>query len=87
MTQIIVSFFKLLQGLVSKLPDLSVNNAALSNMISATDTVFAFIGKVNFFIPLDHMLVILGLVYTIRAGKLLLFVINWIIRRIADVIP
>lgn len=87
MTNIIVSFFQFLQSLIGKLPDLSVDNTALSSMVSAMDTVFDFIGKVNFFIPLDHMLLILGLVYSIRAAKLLLFVINWIIRRIADVIP
>lgn len=87
MTNILVSFFQFLKGIVGMLPDLSVNNSILSNMSSGVDMVFEFIGKVNFFIPLDHMLIILGLVYSIRAAKFLVFVINWIIRRIADVIP
>lgn len=87
MTAIIVGFFELLASLVGKLPDLSVNNSVLSSMSSGMDTVFDFISQVNFFIPLDHILLIIGLVYSIRAAKLLLFVINWIIRRIADVIP
>ena len=87
MTNIIVSFFQFLQTLVGKLPDLSVNNETLSSMSSAMDTVFEFIGKVNFIVPIDTSLIIVALVYAIRSAKLLLFVVNWIIRRIADVIP
>lgn len=87
MTKIIVSFFTFLQSLVGRLPDLSVNNEALANMSSGMDLVFEFMGKANFLVPIDHILVITALVYTVRSAKLLLFVINWIIRRIADVIP
>lgn len=87
MTDMIVSFFGFLQKLVGKLPDLSVDNATLSSMSSGMDKVFEFIGKVNFLVPIDHILLIVALVYTIRSAKLILFIINWIIRRIADVIP
>lgn len=87
MTDIIVNFFNFLSSLAGRFPDLSVDNTVLSRMSSGMDAVFDFLGQVNFFIPLDHILVIIGLVYSIRAAKLVLFVVNWIIRRIADVIP
>ena len=87
MTEILVNFFNFLASLAVKFPDLSVDNAALSRMSSGMDEVFDFLGQGNFFIPLDHILMIIGLVYSIRAAKLVLFVVNWIVRRIADVIP
>lgn len=87
MTGIIVSFFGFLESLVGKFPDLSVNNEALSSMASGMDSVFEFIGKANFLVPIDHILLVIALVYGIRAAKLLVFAINWVIRRIADVIP
>lgn len=86
MTDIIVSFLNFLQSLVGKLPDLSVENGVISSMSSGMDKVFEFIGKANFLVPIDHILIIVGLVYAIRSSKFLLFAANWIIRRIADII-
>lgn len=87
MTGLAVSFLEFLKGVIGRFPDLSVDNGIISNMSQGMDTVFGFIGKVNFFIPLDHMLAIMGLVYVIRNSKFIVFIINWIIRRIADLIP
>lgn len=87
MTAILVSFIGILCGLVGRLPDLSVDNGILSSMTGAMGTILDWIKACNFFIPLDQILIIFGLVYTIRYGKFLLFIINWIIRRIGDIIP
>lgn len=87
MTEFAVGLLELLKGWILKMPDLSVDNNVLSSMGEAMDVVFGFIGKVNFLVPIDHILIIIGLVYTIRHSKFILFIINWIIRRIADFVP
>lgn len=87
MTGIAVTFISLLKKLIAVFPDLSVDNGILSKMTDGMDIVFEFLGRVNFFIPLDQMLIIMGLVYTIRNVKFIMFGINWIIRRIVDAIP
>lgn len=87
MTGLAVSFLKFLESVIGRFPDLSVDNGIIANMSNGMDTVFDFIGQVNFFIPLDHMLVIMGLVYAIRNSKFIVFIVNWVIRRIADLIP
>lgn len=87
MTEFAVGFLDLLKGLIEHLPDLSVENEVIANMSDGMDTIFGFIAQVNFFIPLDHMLTIIGLVYAIRCSKFIVFAVNWVIRRIADFIP
>ncbi len=46
-----------------------------------------FMGKANAFFPVADFFIVLGGYFAIPAYKFVWFIINWIIRRIADVIP
>lgn len=88
MTQIICSvlgFFR--DFILNHFPDLSVDSSTLGTISTAFDTMVHFIGQVNFFVPVPTILLILSLVYGFKAAKFLAFVVNWFIRRIADLIP
>lgn len=88
MTKIIcavLDFFKLI--VVKLFPDLSVGSDVLGNISSGLVTVVEFIAKANFFIPVPTILLILSLVYGFKLVKFTLFLANWVIRRIADIIP
>lgn len=87
MTDFAVRLLGLLEGWIQKLPDFSVDSGVLSRMVAAFDTVMDFVSVANFIIPLDHILIITGLVYTIRSRKFLIACINWVIRRLADFFP
>lgn len=87
MTNIIVSVLSWLEGMVGKLPDLSIDSGVLSQLINGMNRVIDFVKVANFIVPLDHILIIMGLMYTIRSRKFLIAIINWVIRRIADLIP
>lgn len=87
MTEFFVNLLELLKGWIDKLPDLSVDDSVVSRMVSSMDMILEFVSVANFIIPLDHILIIMGLVYMIRSRKFLIAIINWVIRRIADFFP
>lgn len=87
MTEFFVNLLELLKGWIDKLPDLSVDDGVVSRMVSSMDMILEFVSVANFIIPLDHILIIMGLVYMIRSRKFLIAIINWVIRRIADFFP
>lgn len=87
MTEFFVNLLELLKGWIDKLPDLSVDDGVVSRMVGSMDMILEFVSVANFIIPLDHILIIMGLVYMIRSRKFLIAIINWVIRRIADFFP
>lgn len=88
MTDIIVSVLQFLQGIVTDvLPDLSLGDAAVSAIKSGLTTVTEFMAVSGFVIPLPTVFTIVGLVFGFRLAKFGVFLVNWVIRRIADLIP
>lgn len=87
MTNIIVSVIEWLKGIVMKLPDLSVDSSALSSMIDGIEIVISFIAAANYIVPISTILTILALVYGFKVIKFTVFLINWVVRRIFDIIP
>lgn len=87
MTEIIISVLDFFKGLVLSMPDLSMDTGQLSQIVTALDKVVEFIAKVNFLVPIDHILLLISLVYGFKLVKFSVFAINWVIRRIADIIP
>lgn len=87
MTDFVVKLLALLQGWIQKLPEFSIDSGVLSRIISSLDTVMDFVSVANFIIPLDHILIIMGLIFTVRSRKFLIACINWVIRRLADFFP
>ena len=87
MTDIICSVLQFFTNLiVDHFPDLSVGSSQLGTISSSFETI-QFIAQVNFFIPLPTILAIFSIVYGIKLAKFTLFIVNWVIRRIADIIP
>lgn len=87
MTEIIISMLEFFKGLVLRMPDLSMDTGQLSQIVTALDKVVEFIAKVNFLVPIDQILLLISLVYGFKIVKFSVFAINWVIRRIADIIP
>ena len=88
MTDIICSVLNFFRDMVlNHFPDLSIESSTLGTISTAFSTVVDFIGQVNFFIPVPTILLILSIVYGFKLTKFLVFIANWVIRRIADVIP
>lgn len=87
MTDFCINFLELLKSWIMKLPDLSIESTYLSNMVSGMHTVVDFLAFVNFIIPLDTILLIMSIVYGFKVVKFMVFLINWVVRRIADFFP
>lgn len=88
MTAIIISFINFLgRVLDTAMPDLSVDSGYLSNVVTGLDMVIDFMAQVNFIVPLPTILLITSIVFSFRLTKFIIFIVNWIVRRIADVIP
>ena len=70
-----------------KLPELGIDSGHLSSMQFALSAVVDFIVKANYLVPIDTILLLISIKYGFRLIKFTIFIINWVIRRIADIIP
>jgi hypothetical protein len=77
-------FFALLNTILSLLPKLSIDVSGGKNAIIY---LADFIAKANMFVPIDQVFYILSIYVTIKLSLFLWWGINWIIDRIADIIP
>lgn len=88
MTDIICGVLNFFRDLIANhFPSLSLESGTLSSIANGFDMVIQFVAQINFLIPLPTILIILSLVYGIKLAKFALFLVNWLIRRIADIIP
>ena len=88
MTGIIVKFIKIIVGIVSFLfPDNLFMADVFQNFNSYWDTFIDFLAAVNFLIPLPDVMTAFSLMVSITVIKFTLFVMNWVIKRVFDVIP
>lgn len=88
MTQIIVNFLNWLSGIVTSfIPAFTIDSAAMSGLSSALSHFKTFIANVNWLVPVNDCLLIISVLVGIQIAKMVVFVVNWIIRRIADIIP
>ncbi len=88
MTDIIVSVINWMASIVDMvIPSLSLESAHLSNIVDGLEVIIEFMAQINFLIPLPTILLVISIVYGFRLVKFSIFAINWVIRRIADLIP
>ena len=88
MTDLIISFINLLFGsFMSLLPDFNFNSSTYSSVESGFTSVVSFLADVNFIVPLSDIFIIISIKLALCLFKMGLFTGNWIIRRIADIIP
>ena len=69
------------------IPSLSLESAHLSSIVDGLEVIIEFMAQINFLIPLPTILLVISIVYGFRLVKFSIFAINWVIRRIADLIP
>lgn len=88
MTGIIVKFIKVIVGIVSFLfPDNLFMADVFQNFNSYWNTFIDFLAAVNFLIPLPDIMKAFGLMVSLTVIKFTLFIVNWVIKRVFDVIP
>ena len=88
MTDIIVSVINWMASIVDMvIPSLSLESAHLSSIVDGLEVIIEFMAQINFLIPLPTIVLVISIVYGFRLVKFSIFAINWVIRRIADLIP
>ena len=88
MTGIILKFIKIIVGIVSFLfPDNLFMADVFVNFNSYLEIFIEFLATVNFLIPLPDVFAAFSFMVTITIIKFTLFITNWIIKRVFDVIP
>ena len=88
MTNIIVSFFNLLSDLITNyFPTFTLGDGVLSKVIDAFAYFVKLISDINWLVPVDDALLIISLIVGYKAVMFVVFIVNWIIRRIGDIIP
>ena len=87
MTNIICNFLNWLAGaIVEHIPVIGLGST-LENVTTAISKMCEYIGKLNWLIPVGDIILILGIFCTIQITKVIIFVVNWVVRRIFDIIP
>lgn len=88
MTEIICKFIDFVLELSSMiLPDIAFATDLFSNLGEYLEIGLDLLIKVNFLIPVPLIITILFIQLMLRIAYIAMFVINWVIKRIFDVIP
>lgn len=88
MTELIVSIINLIAGLaIQVFPKTDYMSHLPDNFNSGLSTVVKWLQMINFIVPLNDIIKMITLIILFTLSGFLLFVLNWIIRRIFDVIP
>lgn len=88
MTDLIISIINFIAGLaIQVFPKTDYMAQLPSNFNSGLETVLKWLRMINFIVPLNDIIKIITFVIAITLSGFLLFVLNWIIRRIFDAIP
>lgn len=76
-----MSFFGLL---IDLMPTIDIQIPQLNQAI---DFFVNLVSAAGILIPVSDIFIILGLVMIVRSSMFLVYIVNWIIRRIGDIIP
>lgn len=88
MTGIILKFIKIIKGMVGfLLPDAIFNISIFGNFLDTVDWFVEFLVAVNFLIPLPTIFFALKCMVSIKVIKFTIFLCNWCVRRVCDIIP
>lgn len=88
MTNIILSLIKMVKGFGTfLLPDALFNQDIFTNFSLYLDTFTDIVCKVNFLVPLPTLFQCLSIIVALRICKLVIYVQNWLVKAVLDVIP
>lgn len=68
-------------------PEISIEADILANMDSYIHLAIDLLKKINFLIPVPLIFFLLSTMITLKVASVVLWAVNWIIKRIFDVIP
>lgn len=77
-------FISLFNGIIGLLNDIvpDFNSDGASQVSSGIDTILDYIDKMNYFFPMKDLFIILGIIIAIMMSRFVLFLVNWVIKRI-----
>lgn len=88
MTRFIVALIKLVESLIMTFcPEIVLAPEIITNLNGVVSIVIDTFNRVNFLVPLTDAFAILTLDIMVRVLLCSVFVGNWVVRRIFDVIP
>lgn len=88
MTNIICGVLDWIYGILDAiLPDLSIDSGIMGNVSDSMSIILSLIAQANCIFPVNTALTILGLVVAINLVKFGIWGINWIVKRITELIP
>ena len=64
-----------------------MSDSVYDTLSVALSTIVDFVKQVNFIVPLPDIMIMIGIDVAIRVFKIAVFAVNWVIRRVADIIP
>ena len=74
-------------GIQNLFPSFSFANQYMDNISSAMQSMYTFLAGVNCFVPLPDIFLIISIDLGIRIFKLILWVGNWTLDQIFEIIP
>ena len=88
MTAIFCAFIDMIAEFVMfVMPEVTLAPDVIANLDKYISVGIDFLKAVNFIIPLPLIVAVLAAQIAIRSGEVILWGINWVIKRIFDVIP
>lgn len=88
MTELICNFIDFVIELVMFFyPDVAVAGDFFSNIGAYMEIGLDLLKKINFLVPVPLIIQVLFIMVSLRVSYTILYILNWVIRRIFDVIP
>lgn len=84
---IIIGFFNFLGNALDLIPALCSDIPVLGYLLQAMDWITSLLITVSIVIPVEHIALVALAILGVNAGTTLVYFANWVIRRIADIIP
>lgn len=88
MTDIIAKGIEILTDCINNyFPTVSLGDGVMAHMLSAVSYLVDLIASLNWILPVNDILLILSLYFGYKFALFAVAVVNWVVRRIFDVIP
>ena len=88
MTAMIVDMINRFVNYMSlNMPRFDIGTGDMSKIIDSISAVVTFLVDVNFILPLGDIAAIITICLSAEVAKFVAFAVNWVIRRVCDLIP
>lgn len=88
MTNLIVRVLSwLAEFITTNIPAITLDDNVLGFVSESIEFVLDIFAKTNWIFPVPDALLIIGIYFGFYGTKLVMFIVNWIIRRIVDAVP